>query len=132
MHRLLSASTLLLAAASARYLLGTNFGYPANATYDYVVVGGGTAGLTIASRLAAAPGTTVAVVEAGGFYELGNGNLSQIPAYAAFWAGKDVNDTNPNVDWGLQTVPQVVSDKCSVWKPFPQIRWAATRGLVRD
>ena len=34
---------------------------------DYIVVGGGTAGLTIANRLA--ENNTVAVIEAGGFYE---------------------------------------------------------------
>jgi hypothetical protein len=42
-----------------------------------LVVGGGTAGLTIASRLAKF--ASVAVVEAGGFYEQDNGNLSTVP-----------------------------------------------------
>jgi choline dehydrogenase len=93
----------------ARTLLGTNFGNPANATYDYVVVGGGTAGLAIAARLAEDERNSVAVIEAGSFYELSTGNISQIPAFAAFWAGKDLNDTNPTVDWGLKTVPQPVS-----------------------
>jgi choline dehydrogenase len=47
--------------------LGNSFGVPGkNASYDYVVVGGGTAGLTIAARLAEDSNTTVAVVEAGG------------------------------------------------------------------
>jgi choline dehydrogenase len=95
--------------ACARTLLGTNFGNPANATYDYVVVGGGTAGLAIAARLAEDERNSVAVIEAGSFYELSTGNISQIPAFAAFWAGKDLNDTNPTVDWGLKTVPQPVS-----------------------
>lgn len=40
---------------------------------------GGTAGLTIATRLAQNGSFSVAVVEAGSFYELGNGNRSQIP-----------------------------------------------------
>ncbi|KAL8733573.1 MAG: hypothetical protein Q9166_001981 [cf. Caloplaca sp. 2 TL-2023] len=45
-----------------------------NATYDYVIVGGGTSGLAVAKRLAEDPAITVAVVEAGGFYELESGN----------------------------------------------------------
>ncbi|KAI0780702.1 alcohol oxidase [Trametes elegans] len=36
-----------------------------DATYDYIVVGGGTAGLVVAARLTEDPTTTVAVVEAG-------------------------------------------------------------------
>lgn len=61
-----------------RYLLGSTFGVRGNATYDYVLVGGGTAGLTIATRLAEKG--TVVVVEAGSFYEISNGNYSQIPS----------------------------------------------------
>ncbi|MGY1455288.1 GMC family oxidoreductase [Streptomyces sp. SS8] len=38
---------------------------PSNTTYDYVVIGGGTAGSVIASRLAEDPGTTVALIEGG-------------------------------------------------------------------
>jgi len=52
-----------------------------NATYDFIVVGGGSAGLATASRLAES-NYTVAVVEAGGFYEIENGNTSVVPAYS--------------------------------------------------
>lgn len=45
-----------------------------NGTYDYVVIGGGTAGLTIAMRLAENESLNVAVIEAGDFYEKDNGN----------------------------------------------------------
>lgn len=91
-------------------LLGTTFGVPgASATFDYVVVGGGTAGLAIASRLAENHAVTVAVVEAGGFYELDNGNLSVIPALAVFGTGSDPKDFQPLVDWGFKTTPQQVS-----------------------
>ena len=63
-------------------LLGTSFGVPGqNESYDYVVVGGGTAGLAIAERLAEDPAVSVAVVEPGSFYELDNGNVNQIPVY---------------------------------------------------
>lgn len=57
------------------------FGVPGtDATFDYVIVGGGTAGLTLATRLAEG-NVTVAVVEAGGLYETDNGNLSVVPGY---------------------------------------------------
>lgn len=44
------------------------------------VIGGGNAGNTIAARLALA-GESVAVLEAGGFYETLNGNRTQVPGY---------------------------------------------------
>ncbi|KAL9002028.1 MAG: hypothetical protein Q9188_005023 [Gyalolechia gomerana] len=69
-------------------------------TFDYVVVGGGTAGLTLASRLAQGCSLSVAVIEAGGFYERDNGNLSVVPAYCTFNSGTDPADVNPAVDWG--------------------------------
>lgn len=56
---------------------GNNFGiWGQNASYDYVVVGGGTAGLALATRLAENTSLTVAVIEAGGFYEEGISDLS--------------------------------------------------------
>ena len=86
-----------------------SFGTPGvNATFDYVVVGGGTAGLTIASRLAADPSIAVAVIEAGGFYEA-IGNTSVVPGYCTLYAGTDLADTNPAIDWNFVTVPQAVS-----------------------
>lgn len=90
-------------------ILGTSFGIPgADASFDYVIVGGGTAGLTVAARLAEDPSLSVAVVEAGGFYELDNGNRSVIPALAVFYTGSDPKDTQPLVDWGFVTTPQAV------------------------
>lgn len=88
-------------------LLGTSFGVPgANATFDYVVVGGGTAGLTIASRLAENRTVSVAVIEAGGFYEFDNGNYSVVPGYSSYYTGTDPTDYQPLVDWGFSTQPQ--------------------------
>lgn len=46
--------------------VGSSFGYPSNATYDYVVVGAGNAGAGLSYRLAEA-GYSVALVEAGSF-----------------------------------------------------------------
>ena len=84
-----------------------------NQTFDYVIVGGGTAGLTIASRLAEDPALEIAVIEAGGFYE-DNGNTSVIPGYDSVYTGTDPADTNPNIDWGYVTVPQTVSTEDSL------------------
>lgn len=73
-HSILS---ILLAATRALSLdlFSNSFGVPGvNASYDYVVVGGGTAGLTIAARLAEDVNLSVAVVEAGSFYQMENGN----------------------------------------------------------
>ncbi|KAI7571020.1 GMC oxidoreductase [Hortaea werneckii] len=54
---------------------GNTFGKPGvNASYDYIVVCGGTGGLAIAARLAEDKIVSVAVVEAGGFYQIDNGN----------------------------------------------------------
>ena len=69
--------------------LGSHFGVPdIPVTYDYVVVGGGTAGLVMARRLAANSSFTVAVIEAGAFYEFDNGNFSEIPGFAAQFTRK--------------------------------------------
>lgn len=92
----------------ARRLLGSSFGIPGNKTFDYVVVGGGTAGLTVAARLAQDGTKSVAVIEAGSFYEIDNGNLSQVPLFGPAGSGKSIFDVPPLVDWGFVTTPQPV------------------------
>ncbi|KAI4718601.1 putative choline dehydrogenase [Aureobasidium sp. EXF-10727] len=90
-------------------LLGSRFGVPGlNASYDYVVVGGGTAGLTVATRLAQNGSYSVAVIEAGSFYELENGNFSQIPYYESESASAlpDLSTVNSLIDWRFLTTPQ--------------------------
>jgi choline dehydrogenase len=90
-------------------VFGSSFGVPnQNATFDYIVVGGGTTGLALAARLAENPANLVAVVEAGSFYEITNGNLSQVPGDDIRWASKSPSDVNPMVDWGFTTTPQAV------------------------
>ncbi|KAL8722841.1 MAG: hypothetical protein Q9225_000728 [Loekoesia sp. 1 TL-2023] len=92
---------------SAQGLLGSHFGVPGiSASYDYVVVGGGTAGLTVARRLAANASVSVAVIEAGDFYQFSNGNLSEVPAYATQFTGNDPVMKNPYLDWYMYTEPQ--------------------------
>ncbi|CAF9939106.1 MAG: hypothetical protein HETSPECPRED_001483, partial [Heterodermia speciosa] len=79
-----------------------------DATYDYVIVGGGTSGLTVAKRLAENPAVSVAVIEAGGFYELDNSNVSQIPAFHTVNSNSDPDPANiqPLIDWGVTTTAQ--------------------------
>lgn len=93
------AATTASASASSNGTLSTN------ATFDYVIVGGGTAGLTLAARLAESS-LRVAVVEAGGYYEAENGNLSTVPGYCTVGAGTDPQTPKSKVDWGFVTTPQ--------------------------
>ncbi|KAJ4360912.1 uncharacterized protein N0V89_001481 [Didymosphaeria variabile] len=72
-------------------------------TLDYVIVGGGLAGLTVAARLAEDPNITVGVFEAGDFYENTSGNLSRVPGYGA-------QVSTSGADWGLTTSPQAQLD----------------------
>lgn len=86
---------------------GSSFGIPGrNYTFDYLVIGGGQAGLTIAARLAENASLLIGVVEAGTFSYLTNGNLSEVPATDITYAGKDVDDWHPGIDWGFVTTPQ--------------------------
>lgn len=83
----LSPTVLALVAQAASALSifdsGDSFGIPGkNASYDYVIVGGGTGGLTIAARLAEDKNASVAIIEAGGFYQIDNGNGRLVTIYA--------------------------------------------------
>ena len=90
------------------FLLITSHPFPVTRLLRYQIIGGGTSGLTVASRLAANPAVSVAVVEAGSFYEVDNGNISQIPAFDAEYSSLSPPTTQPLVDWGIVTVPQKV------------------------
>jgi choline dehydrogenase len=62
----------------------TSFGTPGtNAFYDYVIVGGGTGGLAVAARPAESKNTSAAVIEAGGFYQIDNGEGRLVPHEAS-------------------------------------------------
>lgn len=88
--------------------IGSTFPVPGeNATYDYVVVGAGTAGLTLATRLAQDGRYSVAVLEAGSWYALDNGNRSVIPGYDFYSANfTGLTGVNPLIDWEFMTTPQ--------------------------
>lgn len=51
-----------------------------DAAFDYVIAGGGTAGLTLAARLSEDPSTSVAVIEAGTYYSISDPLLASTPA----------------------------------------------------
>ncbi|KAF8643365.1 hypothetical protein AX16_009093 [Volvariella volvacea WC 439] len=74
----------------------------ASATYDYVIIGGGTAGLVIANRLTEDAGVTVGVIEAG--YLHLDDPLVDVPGLAGQVGG------NPNYDWAYSTTPQTHAD----------------------
>ncbi|CAN9280516.1 unnamed protein product [Alternaria sp. RS040] len=77
-----------------------------SAEFDYVIVGGGTAGLTLANRLSEDSTMKVAVIEAGGLYQVTNPLLSSTPAGDVLWAGSSPLDQNLLVDWNFITAPQ--------------------------
>lgn len=79
-----------------------------NQTFDYVVVGAGTAGSALAYRLAENPAISVALIEAGTYYEVSNPLLSSTPAGDVVFVGSNPEglDRNPVVDWNFVTVPQ--------------------------
>lgn len=87
-------------------LLGSHFGIPFfKESFDYVVVGDDTAGLALATRLAQNNLNSVAVIEAGGWSEFGNGNLTAIPADSSRWIGKSPTERNPLIEWEICTEP---------------------------
>lgn len=102
----LSASASTYSGSSFNPGNGDSFGIPGNASYDYVVVGGGTAGLAVAMRLAEDGTHTVAVIEAGGFYQIEAGNKSVTPAYNSEFASLQEPNADPLIDWGFVTTPQ--------------------------
>lgn len=77
-----------------------------NAGIQKTVIGGGTAGLAIASRLAKC--SSVAVIDAGGSYEQDTGNLSTVPALSLAIPFLDTTPAYPKsplMDWDYLSTP---------------------------
>ncbi|XP_050022985.1 L-sorbose 1-dehydrogenase-like [Dermacentor andersoni] len=87
---------------------------PLRQQYDYVIVGGGSAGCVIANRLSADPKVTVLLLEAGGLETASR----QIPAVAPF-------NIRGHDDWDYWSVPQK-----NAALSFRDQRYSLSRGKV--
>jgi choline dehydrogenase-like flavoprotein len=72
-------------------------GYAVTDTFDFVVVGGGSGGCAVASRLSEDPATSVALLEAGGRNDT---CVDTTPGALVLMVAGKVNN------WALETVPQ--------------------------
>lgn len=70
---------------------------PLDGEFDYIIVGGGTAGCTLASRLSEDPAVTVCLLEAGG---RGDALRIQVPGAVGF------AHMAPDLGWSYSSVPQ--------------------------
>lgn len=85
-----------------------------NPIYDYIIIGGGSAGCTLAARLTENPATKVLLLEAGG---KADGLLVKMPA----GVGELIKNKNAH-NWGFETEPQ---KNCANRKMF----WPRGKGL---
>ncbi|KAL4795759.1 GMC oxidoreductase [Aspergillus venezuelensis] len=100
---LFAVTVSLVIFLSVQQVHGIQYGTPGvDATFDYVVVGGGTSGFTLAARLAEAR-FSVALVEAGDFYE-DVWPLPKIPGFNVLGVGSSPFSTSP-IDWQFVTEP---------------------------
>jgi choline dehydrogenase len=86
----------------------------APAIFDYVIVGGGSAGSALANRLSADPGTRVLVLEAGAPEHRWD-PITQMPAALGFTVG------NPRYDWCYTTEPEPLMQNRRMRQPRGKI-----------
>ena len=86
--------------------------------YDYVVVGGGAAGLTVANRLSEQPNTTVLVIEAGDFDK--NEDFVTIPGLAGGAIGT-------KYDWNITYAPSESVNGRNVSIPLGKVVGGSTK-----
>lgn len=92
-------------------------------SYDFIIVGAGTAGCVLANRLSEDSATTVCVVEAG---DRDRYPLIQVPAAVPFTI------LNPKLGWGYDTVPQPYCNGRRVMLPRGRVLGgsSSTNGMV--
>jgi flavin-dependent dehydrogenase len=90
--------------------------------YDYLIIGGGTAGLCVAARLTEDPNVTVGVLE-GGENRLDDKNVLT-PSLFPTLPGR------PEYDWMMESIPQVRSTfyfasilNCTIFSSGWESRW---------
>ena len=104
---------VLISPASTELLDDEQLTQVNNTHFDYIILGGGTAGFVVASRLSEDPNITVAVIEAGNF-ENNNPNVTNATGLGLA--------KNTRVDWQYESVPQVFGGNQS-------LIWSAGKGL---
>lgn len=90
--------------------------------FDYVIAGGGLAGLAIAGRLAESKNVTVAVIEAGGD---GSDVLQQVQVPGYSYGKGLTGDGKDETDWQYKTTPQVSPGE---WRPSVVVQMLTARG----
>lgn len=87
--------------------------------FDYIIAGGGTAGLALANRLSASPNITVAVVETGGLYEEEDPIMRTVPGFCGRYTGWDPSASlgKVPVDWNYVTTPQSALNNQTMYYP---------------